>query len=56
MEKYRNLIFDVDQENAERWNWKIFSQIGERALVAGTEKPLKAARLAIDDWLGKAAN
>jgi hypothetical protein len=34
MERYGNVILDVEQMNAERWDWKIYQQIGERALFA----------------------
>jgi hypothetical protein len=57
MQRYRGLIFDVEQITIERWDWSIYSQIGERPLATGSGKgardALKAARLAVDAWVEK---
>jgi hypothetical protein len=57
MQRYRDVIFDIEQINVERWDWRIYNRIDQKALLTGTEhtsrRALKAAHLAIDEWLRK---
>jgi hypothetical protein len=46
MQKYRNVIFDIEQVTAERWNWAIYAKIGERERCwpESAEAPAKPSR------------
>lgn len=55
MQKYRDVIFDVEQITAERWDWSVYAKIGGTLIATGSQRndrqALKAAHVAIDSLI-----